>query len=115
MKSYLILFIVVFAFSCKSNTSQSVPNARTQDSLLLSALNEPIGTGKITTLVNGKDAGPVSLWSSSKNDQKRIETLSHGEEVYIIEDDFQYYYIEVVKSKTKGYCLKESISSIKWK
>lgn len=123
MKKSLLIFFLVLLFSCKNNNNKytieqyDAEYSNKEDSLTLNKIEEiekPIGSGTITTIADGFDVKIVNLWSSSGNDRKIIAKMSKGDKVNIIEDDDPYYYIELVKSNTKGYCMKGYVTSIKW-
>lgn len=122
-KSLLVLFLTLLLFSCKNNNNKSpieqhdTEYSNKEDSITLNKIEEnenPIGSGTITTIADGFDVKIVNLWSSSSNDRKIIAKMSKGDKVHIIEDNDPYYYIELVKSNKKGYCMKGFVTSIKW-
>ena len=68
---------------------------------------EPIGTGKITTKVDGTDVAEVNLWSTTSPDRSIVCSMSDGWDVVILKDAHPYYLVEsTMQIGCTGYCLK---------
>lgn len=65
-----------------------------------------IAKGIITTFVDGYDVNVVNLWSSDQSTRTIVAKMNNGDVVKILEDKEPYYFLELVKSNVKGYCMK---------
>lgn len=108
LKISLILLVLFSLIGCnngfdpkdynKSEIKQEEPAEETK---------EPLGTGVITTQVDGMDVNRVNLWTSTSSDRKINCFLIDRDKIQILEDAEPYYLVESVKDNTcRGYCMK---------
>ena len=117
----LIIRIFIFSFLLSSLGSCSQPSnnsTENQEQVKIETKKEefktepeptlePIGTGKITTKVDGMDVKKVNLWSSASSKRTIVCSMTNNQEVKILEDEDPYFLVESIKdSKCKGYCMK---------
>ncbi len=112
------LFGVLLIVSCNSQkgTNQEYDSIYGKDSVVKQVEEKivPIGSGIITSVADGYDVKLVTLWDAAGSDRRAISQLKEGDQVNILEDEDPYYYIESLKTQSKGYCMKGYIKSIKW-
>lgn len=70
----------------------------------------PIGTGRITTLVDGADVQRVNLFSSTNSSRRQVCALKNGEKVDILRVEEPYFFIKSKSDNScQGYCMKEFV------
>lgn len=55
----------------------------------------------------------MNLWSSDISSRRIVGKMHQGDTVIILKDADPYYYLELVKSKVKGYCMKGFVIPVK--
>ncbi|WP_417602888.1 hypothetical protein [Owenweeksia hongkongensis] len=70
----------------------------------------PIGKGRITTLVDGVDVQRVNLFSSTNSSRRQICALKNGEKVDVLRVEEPYFFIKSKSDNScQGYCMKEFV------
>lgn len=91
MKILPLLIIVLLIFSCQQ--------AKTEETI--------IGSGRITTIIDGYDVRKVNLWSSTSSSRTPQGFMLNGEQVKILKDVDPYYLVKSISgNKREGYCMK---------
>jgi len=93
----IILFVVAVKFGLRTS----------DDAVDESPGSKIIGSGAITTLVDGVDVHTVNLWTSTKPERKVACTVVMGQKLRVISISGEYYYVEAVgRTGCEGYCMK---------
>jgi hypothetical protein len=117
-KTFVMTFGIIVLGSCNSQSTKNASEIQEEEKTKTNfeeqseLKSEPksveqIGTGRITTKVDGMDVMKVKLWSSASSNRTIVCYLTHNEEVKILRDADPYFLVESFNdSNCKGYCMK---------
>lgn len=117
-KTFVLTFGIMVLGSCNSQPTKNAAEIQEKEKTKTNfeeqsepkaepKLVEPIGTGRITTKVDGMDVLKVKLWNSASSNRTIVCSLTNNEEVKILKDADPYFLVESVNDRNcKGYCMK---------
>jgi hypothetical protein len=119
MKHPLLLFLLLTLLSCNNNSSNHIQDKVKSENTAkekenAKSIDNKLGVGKITSIADGFDVQVVNLWSSTISSRTIVGKMYQGDTVIILKDAEPYYYLELVKSKVKGYCMKGFVIMINY-
>jgi hypothetical protein len=117
-KTFVLTFGIMVLGSCNSQATKNAAEIQEEEKTKTNFEEQsepkseqksvkPIGTGRITTKVDGMDVMKVKLWNSASSNRTIVCYLTNNEKVKILKDADPYFLVESINdSNCKGYCMK---------